>query len=215
MNLEIKPLTPELEKEYFDFFDNRAFTDGSPYYPCYCNAFNMSREQIDSELFGKSELYGGGMGGWKRALRESAVQMLRTGAMKGYLAFENGLAVGWCNANDRMNYYRVGEFDLADVPLDEAPVDCQEKGQMKSVVCFEIAPEYRRKGIATRLLEQVCSDAKNDGYILVEAYPAKQRQNIELAFTGTIHFYERAGFIPFLEKENTVVMRKDLQEKQI
>ena len=45
MNIEIKALTPELEEVYFDFFDNIAFSDGSPYYPCYCNAFNMSKEQ--------------------------------------------------------------------------------------------------------------------------------------------------------------------------
>ncbi len=70
MNIEIKALTPELEEVYFDFFDNRAFSDGSPYYPCYCNAFNMSKEQIDSELFAKSEIYGGGAENWKRALRE-------------------------------------------------------------------------------------------------------------------------------------------------
>ena len=210
MNLEIKALTPELEEEYFDFFDNRAFSDGSPYYPCYCNAFNMSKEQIASELFGRSKIYGGGANGWKRALRESAIQMLRTDAIQGYLAFENGLSVGWCNANDRMNYFRVGEFDLDNVPSDEAPVDCQQKGLIKSVVCFEIAPEYRRKGIATRLLEQVCLDALKDGYILVEAYPAKTGENVGLAFTGTPHFYEKAGFIPFLEQDNTIVMRKTL-----
>ena len=63
MNLTIKALTRDLEEEYFDFFDNRAFSDGSPYYPCYCNAFNMSKEQISIELFGKAENYGGGMDG--------------------------------------------------------------------------------------------------------------------------------------------------------
>lgn len=211
MNLLIKKLTPDLKEEYFDFFDNRAFTDGSPYYPCYCNAFNMSKEQIESELFGKAEIYGGGLDGWKKALRESAIQMVKSGEIQGYLAFVNGLAVGWCNANDRMNYYRVGEFDLDHVPLDEKPADCQNRGQIKSIVCFEIAPEYRRKGIATQLLEQVCSDAENDGYDFVEAYPTMMEQNNALAFTGTIHFYEKAGFIPFIKKGNTMVMRKNLR----
>ena len=44
--ITIKALSPELEDDYFDFFDNRAFSDGSPYYPCYCNAFNMSVGEI-------------------------------------------------------------------------------------------------------------------------------------------------------------------------
>ncbi len=43
--ITIKALSPDLEKDYFDFFDNRAFLDGSPYYPCYCNAFNISTDR--------------------------------------------------------------------------------------------------------------------------------------------------------------------------
>ncbi len=211
MNIEIKALTPELEEVYFDFFDNRAFSDGSPYYPCYCNAFNMSKEQIDSELFAKSEIYGGGAENWKRALRESAVKMVRAGTIKGYLAFADGLVVGWCNANDRMNYYRVGVFDLDNVPSDEKPVGCQEKGKIKSVVCFEIAPDYRGNGIATALLERVCSDAKNDGYAFIETYPMKQGHNNALAFTGPIKLYEKFGFVTFCENRNTIIMRKALR----
>ena len=46
MEIEIKALTPDLEEAYLDFFDHRAFSDGSPYYPCYCNAFNLSRDGI-------------------------------------------------------------------------------------------------------------------------------------------------------------------------
>ena len=71
MEIEIRALTPALEDEYFDFFDNRAFSDGSPYYPCYCNAFNMSAAAI-GELREQAKRYGGGTEGWKTALRESA-----------------------------------------------------------------------------------------------------------------------------------------------
>lgn len=143
MNIEIKALTPDLEEAYFDFFDNRAFSDGSPYYPCYCNAFNMSAAEIKKELYEQANLYGGSTEGWKRALRESAVRMVRAEKIRGYLAFDKGISIGWCNANDRMNYYRVGEFDLSNVPEDEAAPNCQRKGQIKSVVCFEISPGYR------------------------------------------------------------------------
>ncbi len=44
MNLEIKPLTPALAADYFDFFENRAFTDNSPY-RCYCQVFQMTKEE--------------------------------------------------------------------------------------------------------------------------------------------------------------------------
>ncbi len=32
MEYVIKSLTPDLAEDYFDFFDNRAFSDGSPFH---------------------------------------------------------------------------------------------------------------------------------------------------------------------------------------
>lgn len=206
MEIEIKELVPDLEEAYFDFFDHRAFSDGSPYYPCYCNAFNMSAVDIEN-MREQAKLYGGGIEEWKKVLRESATHMVREGKIRGYLAFDNGIAIGWCNANDRMNYYRVGEFDLDHVPEDRTPSDCQRKRQIKSIVCFEISPEYRGKGIATQLLNRVCADAQSEGYDFVEAYPTEQTQNT-LAFTGPIHLYEKAGFTEFSRVGSTIIMRK-------
>ena len=124
----IKKLTPDLLEDYLDFFDHRAFSDGSPFYPCYCSAFNMSRERIQNEFFRQAEINGGGSDGWKRALRDSAVRMVANGEIQGYLAYDGNLAVGWCNASDRLNYCRVGEFDLSSVPPDEPCNDCQRRG---------------------------------------------------------------------------------------
>ena len=42
MNLIIKPLTKSTADDFFDFFDNHAFSDGSPYAPCYCNGFYLT-----------------------------------------------------------------------------------------------------------------------------------------------------------------------------
>lgn len=40
-------LTPDLLEDYFDFFEYRAFSDGSPFYPCYCNAFNKYADKYN------------------------------------------------------------------------------------------------------------------------------------------------------------------------
>ena len=93
MEIEIKALTPEYEEAYFDFFDHRAFSDGSPNYPCYCNAFNMSVDEI-VKIRERSNHFGEDADGWKNALRESAVGMVRTGRIQGYLAFEDDLVIG-------------------------------------------------------------------------------------------------------------------------
>lgn len=157
----------------------------------------------------QAKLHGGGTEGWKKALREAATHMVREGKIRGYLAFDNGIAIGWCNANDRMNSYRVGEFDLDHVPEDCEPSDCQWKRQIKSIVCFEISPEYRGKGIATQLLNRVCADARREGYDFVEAYPTEQAQNT-LAFTGPIHLYEKLGFTEFSCVGSIIIMRKSV-----
>lgn len=207
----IKKLTPDLLEDYFDFFDNRAFSDGSPFYPCYCNAFNMSQKRIQDELYKQAAEYGGGIEGWKMALRESAMRMVTFGEIQGYLIYDNGISIGWCNANDRLNYYRVGEFDLSDVPQDEICDYCQNKGEIKSVVCFEISPEYRGKGIATLLLNRICNDAELDGYTYVEAYPMISEGVQGLAFTGPKRLYEKAGFCVVEKRGNFLIMRKKLK----
>ncbi len=210
MDYEIKRLSPDLAEDYFDFFDNRAFSDGSPFYPCYCNAFNLSKDRIRTEIIRKAEEYGGGQEGWKRALRESAERMVASGEIRGYLAYDRGVPVGWCNANDRMNYCRTGEFNLDNVPDDEPYTHCGGPGEVKAVVCFEIAPGYRGKGIASALLRRVCGDAKAEGYRYVEAYPVKDGGYLGMAFTGPARLYEKAGFTVCERINNTYVMRKQL-----
>ena len=130
---------------------------------------------------------------------------------KGYLTYCDGLSVGWCNANDRLSYFRVGEFDTDDIPEDTAPTDCPGMGIIKSVVCFEIAPAYRGKGIAGKLLERVCEDAAKEGFSFVEAYPKDQHQDSSLAFTGPLRLYEKAGFREYCRNGSTIIMRKRLK----
>ena len=40
----IRPLTSELNDDYLDFFDHRAFTDDNPNGPCYCISPNQNEE---------------------------------------------------------------------------------------------------------------------------------------------------------------------------
>lgn len=209
MDLTIKPLSPELAADYLDFFDRRAFSDGSPYYPCYCCAFQMTKRQIQEEFFDRAGANGGGTEAFRLAMRHYAERMTGEGRLRGYLAFDGGLAVGWCNANDRENYVRTGEFDLEDVPENEAPpVPGGER--VRAIVCFAVAPDYRGKGIASALLRRVCGDAAKDGCAAVEGYPAVREEQGVLNFTGPVRMYEKEGFVPIDRRGDTLVMRKNL-----
>ena len=190
----IKKLTQELNKDYLDFFDNRAFSDGNPNGPCYCTSPNQDEETIKQMV---SEFQANGV---KNTIRKYAVEMLNDRKINGYLAFDNGLSVGWCNAADIDSYSGF-------VPDFARENKC---GKTISIVCFEIAPGYRGMGLASVFIERVCDDAKANGYIAVEGYAKMSVVRDEYDFTGPIRLYEKAGFTKIMEQNGQVIMRKVL-----
>lgn len=210
MNLSIKSLTESTVADFFDFFDNRAFSDGSPYAPCYCNCFHLTHDEVRSGIGERAAALGGGFEGLRLALRESAESLIKEGILHGYLAYESGLAIGWCNANDQQNYIRVGSFNPGKRQEEDYYISPGEKGKIKSIVCFEIAPGYRGKGVAKALLQQVCEDAKAEGFELVEVYPQFVEAYSPLDFNGPLMMYRNAGFEEIKRHGKTIVMRKKL-----
>ena len=206
--LILKPLTESNIADFFDFFDNRAFSDGSPYAPCYCNCFQLTHEEVKNNIGKRSAELGGGYEGLRLALRESAEILIRKGILRGYLAYEGNLAIGWCNANDRQNYIRVGSFNPGKRQEKDYYITSGEKGKIKSVVCFEIAPEYRGRGVAKALLQRVCEDAKRDSFERVEVYPQMTGNYSALDFTGPLAMYQNAGFEEISLHGKTIVMSK-------
>ena len=202
MNLNIKPLTTDLIADYLEFFDNRVFSDGNPCGPCYCNAAVMDNTtlcQMESE-------FGGDIRG---TIRRYAVKQLNKGQIHGYLAYDGGKPIGWCNAGD-MGIYLMNKFDF--IPEFARQSKC---GKTISVVCFAIAPEYRGMGVATALLERVVSDAKEQGFAAVEGYAKVQKNRVYYDYNGPVRLYEKAGFTEVATQEGRVVMRKVLEGKGV
>jgi len=210
MNLTIKPLSPDLAADFLDFFDNRAFTDNSPMQPCYCCRPQMTAEQEEVELLSMIRANKGTMPrdipGFKLALRGIAEKQIQSGSMRGYLAFTGGVSIGWCNANDKANY-----TDLAFGECVRGTFDTTIRERAKSVLCFEIAPEYRGKGIATALLSRICEDATIEGFDVVEGYPHLHDHREAYDFTGPVRLFEKAGFVKVVELGQVAVMRKRLR----
>ena len=190
----IKQLTAELNKDYLDFFDNRAFTDNNPNGPCYCTSPNQNEESI-KRMVSEFKLHG-----VKDTVRKYAVEMLDQNQIHGYLAYDGETSIGWCNAADMESY-------VGFVPEVARRNAC---GKTISIVCFEIAPEYRGKGIASAFIDRVCEDAKAKGYAAVEGYAILSDQRNEFEYQGPIRLWQKAGFAEVARENGQVVMRKVL-----
>ena len=197
MEVQIKKLNTDLIEDYIDFFDNRAFTDNREWSACYCVFFHWNDEFDKSLRAPGVDIH--------EHNRNLASDFIRKGVLKGYLAYVDEVVVGWCNTNDKSGYESL-EPEKHPELWDEDNKD----SKIKSVTCYVIAPEMRRKGIATKLLERACSDAQEDGYDYVEAYPAKIEKNIHMNYHGPFPLYEKCGFDLYKELEKKYIVRKTL-----
>ena len=110
--ITIKQLSAELNADYLDFFDNRAFTDGNPNGPCYCTSPNQDEEDI-KQMVSEFKTYG-----VKDIVRKYAVNMLNENKIHGYLAYDGEFSIGWCNAADMESYVNfVPQFEQNNVLL--------------------------------------------------------------------------------------------------
>lgn len=196
MNIEIVKLTPEHAEEYIRFFDTTPHDDYNPENTCYCVSWCSDDHRTMTE-YPPSE---------KR--REMAAQYVRNGKIQGYFAYVDGKPVGWCNANTRSECLNCGGwlFSMPEVGgLQPAGDD-----KVKSIYCFLVAPEMKRKGIAKKLLEYVCRDAAACGFDYAEAYPQKEASDERMFFMGFAAMYKELGFEVCGETADKYIMRKRL-----
>ena len=199
MNIEIKRLSPHLVDDYLHFFDVTPHTEKPDNEDCKCYCVWWCGEDQNNEVFEKYL-------STKEKRRDYARDKIIANKIKGYLAYCDNKVVGWCNANTKSDCYScfcwrnfMGEVHK------ETP-----NQKIKSILCFAIAPEIRGKGVATKLLEQVCIDAKIDGFDFVEGYPNDYFLNQAEDYMGPVMMYKNLGFGEYYHINKKIVMRKKL-----
>jgi GNAT superfamily N-acetyltransferase len=187
-NIEIKALSNKLLDDYLNFFDNIAFSDHKEWSWCYCASCHFDEGTIE-------KFYRTG----KENLRDEAKTLINENIIQGYMAYEENNVIGWCNCGNKINYKRLRNelWDINDENL-----------KIKSIVCFTVAPNMRGKGIATRLLDRVCSDAKKGPFSCLEAYPIKGEGSCFDHFPGPYKLYKSKGFNVYKEFEKDMIVRK-------
>lgn len=128
----------------------------------------------------------------------------------GLLAYLEGEPVGWCAVGPRASMGRLTRSRTIQ-RVDDLPV--------WSVICFVVKAGHRRRGVATRLLQEAVAFAASRGAPVIEGYPVDaegSRINTTLAFVGTTALFEKAGFERIAETKATSagrtrwIMRRDL-----
>ena len=123
--------------------------------------------------------------------------------MQGYLAYDDGEVVGWCNVNDKLNYEKISA-------RKELQTEDDDHKKVKAIICFNIAPDMRKKGIATKLLKRICDDSAAENYDFVEAYPYKGEPSSFDCYSGPAAMYEKFGFAVYRELNHELIVRKHL-----
>lgn len=183
----IRELGPDVEEDYLGFFGQDAFSDNPDWSSCYCMFHHFLGSQEE----------------WRRRTGEqNRVEksgLIRSGEAHGLLAYLDGRPAGWCHAAPR-----------AALPILDREYPVPDRAAVGAIVCFVVAPPFRRQGIATRLLDGACDLFRRWGLAYAEAYPRTEARSDAESYHGPMEMYELAGFAPAGEKGGVVIMRKAL-----
>lgn len=167
--LEFHPLTLERWGDLEGLFGARGACGG-----CWCMWWRLRRRDWEARR---------GTGN-KRALKA----LVRRGAQTGLIAYAGAEPVAWCAFAPRAEYPVLARSRILK-PVDEVAV--------WSVTCFFVAPEWRGRGLTSRLLRAAARVAANAGARVLEGYPHELGGDTlpgPFVHTGLLSAFERAGF---------------------
>jgi len=112
-------------------------------------------------------------------------KVVKDGPPPGLIAFDGGLAVGWCQLTPRAALpHFAREWRLKNV--DDQPV--------WSISCFYVRKSYRRSGVNEALIEAALKAAKRAKAPALEAYPFDRELSPSSTSTGFASTFTRLGF---------------------
>jgi len=137
----------------------------------------------------------------QNANRADLHEVVKKGPPPGLLAFDDKVAVGWCQLTPRSV---LPWLDHSWRRVDETPVWC--------ISCFYIRKGYRRRGITAILIDAAIEAAKKAGAPALEAYPLDGDLSPSASGTGYVSTFLRAGFKVVAHRSHArPIMRLDLR----
>ena len=120
-----------------------------------------------------------------------ATELLRR-PVPGIVATLGGERVGWCSVGPRSWFGR-----LQRAAATWSPATAADDPAVWSVTCFVVRPGFRRRGVATALLDGAIDHARSGGAGWLEAYPIDSTGRKATAadlYRGTLSLFRGAGF---------------------
>lgn len=180
-------------EDFFRIFD-RSVSGGVV---CYCTMWNMTQEEIDRRIVGPVK---NNTAQLSQVARKVAEEMINADRIHGFLFYEDGTPVGWCNCDDKCNY----TFLARHVPAATA-----EKDHIRSIVCLKVVGEKDFCQVGSALVEAVCRESGAEGYPAVEAYPHEGAMTCA-DFHSVMKVYSENGFELLSLQDGAAVLRKEL-----
>jgi len=171
VKITTKELIPEMWPEVEALFGKRGACGG-----CWCQAWRIEKGEKWQDIQGEPA---------KKRLKKG----IKDGTTMAILAFDGESPVGWCTFGPRASFAR----------LDRAPsLKCDDTEDVWSIPCFFVTSGYRKKGVATAMLNHALLAIKEKGGRIAEGYPSKPNRRGEyipaFSWTGTLSLFEKAGF---------------------
>ena len=166
---EFQTLTPKRWADFEELFGPHGAAGG-----CWCMWWRLTNKEFDAQKGERN----------RRAMKA----IVDSGRVPGILAYHEGRAVGWCSVAPREEFPRLERSRLL------RPVDGQ---RVWSVVCFFVAKEYRRRGVAKRLLKAAVEHVRAHGGSILEGYavePKAGKMPDLFAYHGPASLYKSVGF---------------------
>ncbi len=135
----------------------------------------------------------------KQQNRAFRSQLILSAKANGLVAYRLGRVVGWCHA--------APKTELVNVEGKKDP-------KVGAIVCFVVAPDQRRQGIATTLLEAALEHLKKRRMKTAEAYPRvgeiDPSRLVYSMYVGPLSMYVKASFEIVEKHDDHAVVRKSL-----